>query len=166
MACSQQLRGKNEELSPWVSPGLLYLQHFRIGALHHLSIIPILVRNRLRPPVQLFKPIVHLTPARFASIAMFTVGAVDSQQGHQAADSISQGHNPTSPEFGSFPRGRCVPCGGNYVPTLARVRLRASNTRSFSANTRARSTWGSSCARQQTGMAILPSLHTWDTVPS
>lgn len=50
-------------------------------------------RNLLRPPVQLFKPLLHLTPARFASLTMRTVWAVNSQAGQQVADPISQVHN-------------------------------------------------------------------------
>ena len=73
---------------------LLYLRQLRIGVLHHLSMVVILERTRLRPPTQFFQPLLHLIPARFASIAMFTVGAVDSQEGQRVADPRSQVHNP------------------------------------------------------------------------
>src|ERR1017187_304006 len=66
----------------------------RIGVLLHLSMVVILERTRLRPPTQFFQPLLHLIPSRFASIAMFTVGAVDSQEGQRVADPRSQVHNP------------------------------------------------------------------------
>jgi hypothetical protein len=49
------------------------------------SMIPIVERTRLRPPVQFFQPPSHFIPARFTSIATFTVRRVDSQQGQQVA---------------------------------------------------------------------------------
>jgi len=52
--------------------------------------VVILERTRLRPPAQLFQPLSHLIPARFASITMFTVWAVDSQEGQQVAGPTSQ----------------------------------------------------------------------------
>ena len=61
------------------------------------SLIPILERTRLRRPAQLFKPLSHFPPARFASITVFTVWAVDSQEGQQVADPTSQVHNPPRP---------------------------------------------------------------------
>ena len=48
--------------------------------------VVILERMRLRPPTQLFQPLSHFIPERFASITMFTVGAVDSQEGQQISD--------------------------------------------------------------------------------
>jgi hypothetical protein len=65
---------------------LLQLRQLRIGLLPHLSMVVILERTRLRPPTQLFQPLSHLIPGRFASITMFTVWAVDSQEGQQRAD--------------------------------------------------------------------------------
>jgi hypothetical protein len=53
--------------------------------------IPVVERTRLRPPVQLFQPLSHLNSVRFASIALFTVWALDSQEGQQVA---SQVHDP------------------------------------------------------------------------
>ena len=72
----------------------LQLRQVGIGDFQDLSVIPILERIRLRPPTQLFKPISHLTPAHFANITMFTLWAVDSQDGQQVAHPTSQVHNP------------------------------------------------------------------------
>ena len=58
---------------------------------HYLSMIPIVKRTRLRPPVQLFQTLSHLNSVLFTSLAMFTVGMVDSQEGQQGA---SQVHDP------------------------------------------------------------------------
>jgi hypothetical protein len=44
-----------------------------IEDLQNLSMIAIVWRIRLRPPVQLFQPLSHFIPARFTNIAMFTV---------------------------------------------------------------------------------------------
>jgi hypothetical protein len=44
-----------------------------IEDLHNLSMIAIVWRIRLRPPIQLFQPFSHLKPALFTSFAMFTV---------------------------------------------------------------------------------------------
>jgi hypothetical protein len=46
----------------------------------HLGVIT-LEQTKLRPPVQLLKPLLQLTPAHFASVAMFTVWVVGSQAG-------------------------------------------------------------------------------------
>src|SRR5208282_6416822 len=62
-----------------------------IEDLHYLSMIPIVERTRLRPPVQLFQPLSHLISARFTRIAMFTVWTVDFQKGQQVASQI---HDP------------------------------------------------------------------------
>ena len=74
---------RQRKLSPSVSPraDLLQLRQLRIGLLYHLSMVVILERTRLRPPTQLFQPLSHLIPARFASLTTFTVWAVDSQEG-------------------------------------------------------------------------------------
>jgi hypothetical protein len=48
-------------------------------------------RTRLRPPAQLFQPLLHLNSVLFTSIAKFTVWTVDSQEGQQVA---SQVHDP------------------------------------------------------------------------
>ena len=69
----------------------LQLRRLRIGNVPDLSVIPILERTRLRPPVQLFKPLLQLTPAHFASVAMFTVRVVDSQEGQEIADPVMMG---------------------------------------------------------------------------
>ena len=53
--------------------------------------------ERVRAPVQLFKALLQLTPAHFASIAMFTVWVVDSQAGQQVTNPTSQVH--TTPRF-------------------------------------------------------------------
>jgi hypothetical protein len=56
-----------------------------IEDLHNLSMIAIVWRIRLRPPIQLIQPFSHLKPALFTSLAMFTVRTVDSQEGQQVA---------------------------------------------------------------------------------
>jgi hypothetical protein len=56
-----------------------------IEDLHNLSMIVIVWRIRLRPPIQLIQPYSHLKPGLFTSFAMFTVRTVDSQEGQQVA---------------------------------------------------------------------------------
>jgi hypothetical protein len=56
-----------------------------IEDLHNLSMIAIVWRIRLRPPIQLIQPFSHLKPGLFTSFAMFTVRTVDSQEGQQVA---------------------------------------------------------------------------------
>ena len=56
-----------------------------IEDLHNLSMIAIVWRIRLRPPIQLIQPYSHLKPGLFTTFAMFTVRTVDSQEGQQVA---------------------------------------------------------------------------------
>ena len=48
------------------------------------KVVPL--RRHSPAPTQLFQPLSQLIPGRFANIAMFTVWAVDSQEGQQMAD--------------------------------------------------------------------------------
>jgi len=59
----------------------LPLRQLRLGDFHDFFVIRLVERTRRRPPVQLFQAVSHLIPARFMSIAVFTVWAVDSQEG-------------------------------------------------------------------------------------
>lgn len=56
---------------------------------HYLSMIPMVERMRLRPPVQLFQPPSHLLSVFFRSIARFTVRMLDSQEGQQVASNVA-----------------------------------------------------------------------------
>ena len=45
----------------------------------------IVERTRLRPPAQLFQPLLHLNSVLFTGIAEFTVRMLDSQEGQEEA---------------------------------------------------------------------------------
>jgi hypothetical protein len=71
----------------YAEANLLQLRQPGIGGLYHHSMIPIFERTRLRPLGQLFQSLSKLIPGRCASIpTMFTVWAVNSQEGQQVAD--------------------------------------------------------------------------------
>ena len=61
--------------------GLLQVWQLGIGVVHVLSMVPVLERTRLSTPVQVFQPFSHFVPARFPNTTMFTIWAVDSQEG-------------------------------------------------------------------------------------
>jgi len=62
----------------------------RLPGSPEFSMVPILVRRRLLPPVQLFQPFSQFIPAGSASHTVLTVGAVDSQKEQCVADLKSQ----------------------------------------------------------------------------
>lgn len=90
---------------------LLELGQLRTADFHDLSVVRMLEHGRLRAPAQLFQSLPHLTPGRFAGIAMLTVWIVDSQHGQEAADLTSQVHDPPR-------RTRVIRLGGCCVPMV------------------------------------------------
>jgi hypothetical protein len=55
-----------------------------------LSLVLILVRTLLRPPVQLFQPYSQCIPGGWASHTVLALWAVNSQEGQYVADPRSQ----------------------------------------------------------------------------